>query len=113
MLVHMALQEHGVLLGVETAGDVLRKLRERTAAKLRRILTHGQRVQVGHKVIAVKFIGKRTPVLHRAQVVAQMQIARGLDAGKHYFLCRIFHFNYRLSGNCTMLIWYCIILLLT
>ena len=65
MLMHMALQKQCVLLGIETAGDVLRKLRERTAAELRRILAHGKRVQIGHEVVAIKLIGKRTPVLHR------------------------------------------------
>ena len=90
MLVHMALQEEGVLLRVEAAGDVLGQLRGGAAAQLLRVLPHGQGVQVGHEVKAVELLGQLRPVFHRAQVVAQVQVAGGLDAGEHDFLLDVF-----------------------
>ena len=92
VLVNVALHEKGVLLRVDAAGDVLRKLLKGAAAKLRRVLTHGERVQIGHKVVAVKFVGSRSPVLDRTEVVAEMQVAGGLNARKHYLLSDfVFH----------------------
>ena len=85
MLVHMALQEEGVLLRVQTAGDVLGKLGGGAAAQLLGLLAHGDGVQVGHEIKAVKLIRQLRPVFHRAQVVAQVQIAGGLDAREHDF----------------------------
>ena len=97
MLVNMALQEQDVLLRVYAAGNVLGKLLEAAAAQQLGILAHGERVQIGHEIITVKFLGSCAPVLHRAQVIAEVQIARGLDAGQHTFLFYlIFHFRYLL-----------------
>ena len=97
VLVDVALDEQGVLLRIEAAGDILCKLLERAAAQLRGILPHGEGVQVGHEVVAVKLIGPRAPVLDRAQIVAQMQVAGGLDAREHYF------FLYFVFHGCTLL----------
>ena len=97
MLVNMALQEQNVLFRVYAAGNVLGKLLEAAAAQQLRILAHGERVQIGHKIIAVKFIGSCTPVFHGSQIIAEVKIARGLNARQHAFLFYlIFHFRYLL-----------------
>jgi len=48
-------------------------------------------VHIRHKVIAVEFVGPGAPILDGAQIVAQVQIAAGLDAREHHFLFRFFH----------------------
>ena len=90
---HMALDEECVLFRVEAAGNVLRELLDGAAAQVGGVLPHGDRVQVGHEIIAVKDFGALAPVLDRAQVGPERQIAGGLDAGEHDFFCSFFfHF---------------------
>ena len=113
MLVHVALQKQYVFLRIYTAGDVLRKLLEAAAAKQLGVLAHGERVQVCHEVIAVKLLGSRAPVFHRAEVVSEVQITRGLDARQHYFLFYLFHFYYLLNYKAKDTVYHCTILLLT
>jgi hypothetical protein len=54
-------------------------------------------VQVSHEVVAVKLVCQLCPVLHCAQIVAQMQVTGGLDAGYHYLLFDFVHFIYLLN----------------
>ena len=99
VLVHMALDEEGVLLRVEPARDVLRELGGRVTAKLGGVLAHGDGVHIHDAVIACVFVRECHPVFQRAEVAAQMHIAGGLNAGEHYlfrrrciFLCDVvFH----------------------
>ena len=90
---HMALDEEGVFLRIQTAGNVLRQLRDRTPPEIGGVLADRDAVQVGHEVEAVKLLREGGPVLHRAQVVAQMQVAGGLNAGQHYLFsfCLLIH----------------------
>ena len=62
---HMALKEDGVLFRIDAAGDILRKLCQRAAAQIGRILPDGDRVQIGHEVEAVEFFGTVLPVADR------------------------------------------------
>ena len=103
VLVDMALDKQGVLLRVQAAGDVLGQLGHGAPAQLRRVLTHGDAVQVRHEVVAVKLIRQGRPVLHRAQIVAQVQVAGGLNTGEHYFFrsC-VFHINYLCVQFCLL-----------
>ena len=95
---HMALDEERVLFRVETAGDVLRELLDGAAAQVGGVLPHGDRVQVGHEIIAVKDLGALAPVFDRAQIRPERQITGGLDAGEHHFFCCFFfHFDYFLN----------------
>ena len=87
VLVDMALDEKRIFLRVKTAGDVLSQLGGGAAAQLRGLLPDCNGVQIRHKIIAVKLLGQLRPVFHRAQIVAQMQVAGGLNAGEHYFFC--------------------------
>ena len=95
VLVNVGLDEEGVLLRVQAAGDVLGQLLQSAAAQVGRVLTDGDGVQVRHKVEAVIFIGTLSPVLHSAEVRTQGHITGRLDAGKHSFLgsC-LFHIEY-------------------
>ncbi len=99
VLVHMALDKEGVLLRVKAAGDILGQLGHGAAAQLCRILPHGDAVQVGHEIITVEFVGQCRPVFHRAQVIAQVQIAGGLNAGEHGFLFVVHICTSRNEGN--------------
>ena len=103
VLMDMALDKQGVLLRVQAAGDVLGQLGHGAPAQLRRVLPHGDAVQVRHEIVAVKFLRQGRPVLHRAQIVAQVQVAGGLDAGEHYFFrsC-VFHINYLCVQFCLL-----------
>jgi len=81
---------------VQAAGDILGQLGEGPLPQSRRVLADGDGVQVGHEEIAVKFRNHLRPVVEGAQVVAQMQVPAGLDAGDHNLLL-IFHKNKHLE----------------
>lgn len=83
VLMHMALDEQHVLLRVQTAGDILRQLLHCAATQVCRVLPDGNGVKVRHKVIAIEFLCTVAPVPDRAEVGAERQVARRLDAGKH------------------------------
>ena len=100
VLRHVGLDKERVLLGIEAAGNVLRELLERAATQRRRILTHGDRVHIGHEVVVVKFLVALRPVLDRAEVGPEGQIAAGLNAGQHHFLARrVFHVFHRFFSD--------------
>ena len=83
VLVHMALDEQGVLLRIQAAGDVLSQLLQSPPPQIRGILPDGDGMEVCHKVEAVVFLRPLSPVFHGTQIAAQGQIAGGLDAGEH------------------------------
>ena len=64
VLVHMALDEKGILLRVQAAGDVLGQLLQGTPPQIRRVLPDGDGVKVCHKVEAVIFLCPLGPVFH-------------------------------------------------
>ena len=82
----MGLDEQGVLLGIQTAGNVLCQLLQSAAAQIGRILPDGDGMQVGHEVETLIQVRSGTPVLDGTQVVTQMQVTGGLDAGEHSLL---------------------------
>ena len=90
VLVHVGLDKNCVALRVQTAGDVLGHLLQSAAAELRRGLAHGDGMHIGHKVEAVELVRPGAPVLDGPQVVAQVELAAGLDAGEHDFFL-VFH----------------------
>ena len=93
VLVDVGLDEDGVLGRVQAAGDVGGDLGQGAAAELGRVLADGDGVQVGHEPVAVKLVGQLPPVLDGPQVVAQVQVSAGLDAGEEHFLF-VFHIQY-------------------
>ena len=66
VLVHMALDEEGVLLRIQAAGNVLGQLLQGAPPQIRRVLTDGDGVKVCHKVEAVIFLCPLGPVFHGA-----------------------------------------------
>ena len=87
----MGLDEQGVLLRVQAAGDVLGQLLQSAAAQGGGVLPHGNGVHVRHKVVVVKLVGALHPVLDGPQIGAKGQISAGLDAGEHDFFLLCFH----------------------
>ena len=78
----VGLDEQSVLLRVQAAGDILGQLLQGAAAQVGGGLPDGDGVHIRHKVIAVEFVGPGAPILDGAQIVAQVQIAAGLDAAE-------------------------------
>ena len=81
----MALDEQGVLFGVQATGDVLRQLLHGAAAQVSGGLAHGDGVQIRHKIVTVKGFRPFRPIFDGAQVRTEGQITAGLDTGKHDF----------------------------
>ena len=86
---HVGLDEHDVLLGIQTAGNVLRELLEASSSEVRRNLPHGDRVHVHDAVQAVILVLQRDPVFDCAHIRAKRQIAARLNARKDAFF--LFH----------------------
>ena len=83
---NMRLEKECVLFGIQTTGNIDRQHLQRPPAQLLRILTDRDRVHVRHEVVTVVVVDTVCPVLDRAQIIAQVQIAAGLDPGQHDFL---------------------------
>ena len=89
----VGLNEQRVLLRIKAAGDILRKLLKSPAAQVSGILARGQRVKIGHEVIAVELLGALGPVFDGAEIGAEGEVSGGLDAGEHDF-SGFFHITY-------------------
>ena len=85
MLVNMGLNEESVLLRIQAAGNILSQLLQGPPPQSRRLLPHCDGVHIGHKIVAVELLGPGAPVTDGPQIVAQMQVSAGLDAGEHDF----------------------------
>ena len=83
MLMHMTLDEQDVFLGVQAAGDVLRQLLQGAAAQGRGVLAHGDGVHIHDAVQAVIVVLQGDPVLDRAHIRTQGQIAAGLNSAQY------------------------------
>ena len=88
---HVRLEEEHVLLRVQAAGDVLGQLVDRALAEFGRILPDGDGMEVGHEVETLIVVHPVRPVLDGPEIVPEMKIAAGLDAGQHSFLLQFFH----------------------
>ena len=86
MLSHLALVEHDVLLGIDPTGDKRGGDFADRAGQFGGILPCGDGVQVDDAVDAVVAILQLDEALDGAEVVAKVQIAGRLHAGKHQFL---------------------------
>ena len=79
---NVRLYEQHALCGVYPAGDEQRHQLERVTAEDRRLLPHGDGVQVRHGVDAVKFFLQLCKVADGADIVADGDGAARLDGGK-------------------------------
>src|SRR5207248_1993833 len=78
-----ALVEDDAALGVDAGGDIGGGDLARRLAQLVGVLRLGQRVQIDNAEDAVVIVLQRDPVADRAEIIAEMQIAGRLDAGKN------------------------------
>jgi hypothetical protein len=76
-------EEHD-LVGIEAAGDQPRRHLADVAAKLVRLDEHGDGVEVGEEEEAFgAAVLELRPRLDRAEIVAEVEVAGGLDPRKH------------------------------
>ena len=74
--------------GVDAAGEERRGHLARGARQFARVLPHRDGVQVDHAIDAVVALLQRDEFGDRAEIIAEMQVAGRLHAGKHPFLER-------------------------
>ena len=96
VLVHMGLDEQGVLLRIQAAGNVLSQLLQGTAAQICGSLADSNGVQVSHEIEALIQIRSCAPVLDGSEVVSDGEVSRGLNARENYFLIVFCHFIFSL-----------------
>ena len=83
VLGHVALHEHRAPVGVQARGEQLGRGDPGPLPQPRRVLRHGDGVQVHHAVERVVGLLQGHPLAHRTQVVAEMEGVGGrLDAGE-------------------------------
>src|SRR5437762_8044032 len=78
-----ALVEDDAALGIDAGGYIGGGHLARRLAQLVGVLRLGQRVQVDNAKDAVVIVLQRDPIADRAEIIAEMQIAGRLDAGKN------------------------------
>ena len=84
---HLALVENNVLLGIDARRDEGRRDLARRFAQVRRVLPDGDRVQIHDAVDAGVRLLQRHELGDGAQIVAEMEIAGRLNAGKNALRC--------------------------
>ena len=80
---HRTLMEQDVRRGVDAGGDQRRRDAPGVGGELPRVLPDGDRVQIDDAEQALEVLLQTHPVADGAQVVAEMQVAGGLDAGEY------------------------------
>ena len=83
MLRHLALIEHDVPLRIDAAGKEGGRHFARRLRQFRRILPNRDGMQVNHAIDAIVGRLQGNELDDRAEVIAEVQIARRLDAGKY------------------------------
>ena len=80
----VALDEEHALLRVEAGGEEVRRHFERVLLHLRRVgVVGGERVVVGDEEVALVLVLHADPVMQRAHVVAEVQLAGRAHAAEH------------------------------
>ena len=83
---NMGLEEQDIFLRVETAGDILSLLLEGTFTEFSGVLTDGNRVEIGHEIVAFIVVDAVSPILYGSEIVAKVEITARLYSRKHSFL---------------------------
>ena len=85
MLGHLRLVEQDRAFGIDPAGDESGGHFQRALPQLGRIVWHGNRVQIGEKIEGLapfrQLILHPHPIADRAEIISEVEIAGGLDAG--------------------------------
>src|SRR5262249_21309096 len=79
---HMALDEQGATSGVEPGGEQQGGGSPRPLGKALRLVRHRHPVEVDDAVDGVVLVLLGDPLPHRTEIVAQVHLAGGLDAGE-------------------------------
>jgi hypothetical protein len=82
----MALDKDDTMGQINPGGQIEHCYLTALLVQFRRVLGHGQGVQIDHTEDIVIFMLLRHPIFYRPQVIADMQISRRLDAGEDSFL---------------------------
>ncbi len=77
---HRALVEDDAATGIDPGGDIGGGHLARLGAELRRVLRQGNGVEIDNAKDAVVIALQRDPVADGAEIIAEMQVASGLDA---------------------------------
>ena len=88
MLGDLALVEDDLFFRIDAAGQERRGHLARGARQFARVLPHRDGVQVDHAIDAVIALLQRDEFGDRAEIIAEVQIAGRLHAGKYAFLER-------------------------
>ena len=83
MFVHLALVEQDRAGGIDPARDIGGRDFPRCARQFPGIDKHGDRVHVHDAIETLHIALQPYPVLQRAQIIAEVQVARRLHAGEH------------------------------
>ena len=94
---HLTLLEQDGTIGIDPAGDQCRRHFANAIAQRRRVLCDRDRMQVDDAIDALMCILHRHPFADGAEIIAQVQIAGGLDAGKNAA-----HADVPLRVNCAL-----------
>ena len=86
VLGHLALVEHDVLCRIDAAGDERRGDLADGARQLGRVLPDRDRVQIDDAIDAVVAVLQLDEALDGAEIIAEVQVAGRLHAGKNPFL---------------------------
>ena len=78
---HARLVEEDRALGVDPGGEQRRRHLARVASELGGVVIDGDRVEVREEEQALAHLLHRHPVADRAQIIAEMEVARRLDPG--------------------------------
>lgn len=87
---HMGLEIDQALVRIQARGQVQAHQLQAVLPQLRGILPHGDRVQIHDGIQAIVFFLQRAKIAQRADVIAQMQVARGLNARKYDLFAFVF-----------------------
>ena len=79
----LALVEDDMFCRVDTGGEKGGGHFADIARQFQRVLRHGDRVQIDNAIDAFHLVLQRDEAFDGTEIIAQMQIAGGLDAGKH------------------------------
>ena len=89
---HVALHEDSGLFGVDAGGEVFGKDLLHGGVELHGVGVGGEGVEVGYEEIAVVVVLHPHKVAQGAEVVAQVEVAGGADAAKHYIFFHLCQF---------------------
>ena len=83
MFGHLRLIENNMPVRVDARGNKCGGNFARIVAQFGRVLKHGNGVQIDHAIEAWMRILQGHEIFNRAQIIAQMQVSRRLNSGKH------------------------------